>query len=802
MIDVAKYEKLLAENEDLKRQLLQKNNLENEINYSAERYQGLMTNLCAGVVVHASDTSIVMNNQIASELLGLSDEQLKGKTAIDPAWHFLDENGKIMSVENYPVNLIIKNRKPINNYIVGVFRPNKNDKVWLTVNGFPVINENNEIIEIVISFVDFTAHKRLENELITAKEKAEESEEKYRLLYENAGIGIGYWSPNGIVLSYNQIAAKYMNGIPEDFIGKSIFDLFPESLAEIYFARIKEAVNSTKLSVYEDFVQLPAGNKWFLSTYSKIENLQKKVLGIQIISQDITLLKNSEQDLQKAKEKVEESEEKLRHFLDTISEGVSLNELIFNENGIAIDYKVIDANSYYYKIMRNALPEQIIGQKATLLYGMKTENITAFWEMHKTLKTTHYSEYPTDDGKWYFVSTSPIEENKFVTAFFDITERKNSEIELAKAKEKAEESNRLKTAFLQNMSHEIRTPLNAISGFSGLLDKSEISEEKRKSFVSIIQNSSNQLISIVTDILTISSLETKQEKVNVSSVCINTIIVELLAIFKQQAQNQNISLYAKQQLSDKQSEIYTDKTKLTQILTNLISNALKFTHEGFIEFGYNLKENEFEFYVKDSGIGIKQEFHNIIFERFRQADKSINKIYGGTGLGLAISKAFVELLGGKIWVQSEIEKGSIFYFTIPYKPVREIDKSLSAIQQNEIFKTILVVEDEEFNFLYIEELLIDMDLKLIHAKDGLEAVEICKKNPTIELILMDIKLPILSGDEAAKLIKEFRPNLPIIAQSAYALEHERAKYEEIFDDYLVKPIRENDLKKIVQKKLY
>jgi len=383
-------------------------------------------------------------------------------------------------------------------------------------------------------------------------------------------------------------------------------------------------------------------------------------------------------------------------------------------------------------------------------------------------------------------------------------EEKNNEYKqinekLLEAKEKAEESERLKSAFLQNMSHEIRTPLNAISGFSGMLNKPGLSEEKRKSFVSIVQNSSQQLISIITDILTISSLETKQEKANINKVCINNIIVDLLSIFKQQAQNQNISLYAKQQLNEKQSEIYTDRTKITQILTNLLTNALKFTHEGFIEFGYNLNDSELEFYVKDSGIGIKPEFHEKIFERFRQADKSINKLYGGTGLGLAISKAFVELLGGKIWVQSELEKGSTFYFTIPYKPVNEIYKTITPTKQNENFKTILVAEDEEYNFLFIEELLIDLDLKLIHSKDGKETIEIYKSNANIDLILMDIKMPIMTGYEAAKIIKELKPDLPIVAQSAYALEHDRVKYEGIFDDYLTKPINENDLKQIVMK---
>lgn len=237
---------------------------------------------------------------------------------------------------------------------------------------------------------------------------------------------------------------------------------------------------------------------------------------------------------------------------------------------------------------------------------------------------------------------------------------KKSNKELLEAKNKAEESENLKTAFLQNMSHEIRTPLNAISGFASLIESGNLSNEKIASYAKIIQNSSSQLISIVNDILTISSVETKLEKLNIDKVCINETIIDLLTIFKQQGQNKNISIFARNQLSDRQSEIYTDKTKITQIITNLLSNALKFTDEGFIEFGYTLNKKEVEFFVKDSGIGIKPEFHEKIFERFRQLNISAKKLYRGTGLGLAISKAFVDLLGGRIWVKSDGEHGLFF----------------------------------------------------------------------------------------------------------------------------------------------
>lgn len=394
----------------------------------------------------------------------------------------------------------------------------------------------------------------------------------------------------------------------------------------------------------------------------------------------------------------------------------------------------------------------------------------------------------------------------FLTVMIDITERKSAEKKLVAlnqdfqiAKEKAEESDQLKTAFLQNMSHEIRTPLNAINGFSELLGESDLTLEKRKSFVQIIQNSSSQLISIVTDILTISAIETRQERVAVNNVCINTLIIQLLAIFKQQTINRNISLYAKQPLNDKNSEIYTDKTKITQILSNLLSNAIKFTHEGFIEFGYSLKDNYLEFYVKDTGIGIKPEFHEKIFDRFRQAYASANKMYGGTGLGLSISKGFTEMLGGRIWVESEIDKGSTFYFTVPYNPVNKANGVITQNQSDSYKRTFIVAEDEELNYAYIEILLKRYNLNIIHTKDGKETIDIFKKNPEIDLILMDIKMPLMHGDEAARIIKTLKPGVPIIAQSAYALETERAKYHSLFDDYLLKPFTAIDLKQILMK---
>ena len=404
-------------------------------------------------------------------------------------------------------------------------------------------------------------------------------------------------------------------------------------------------------------------------------------------------------------------------------------------------------------------------------------------------------------------------------------ELKQSNTQLLVSQKKAEESDQLKTEFFNNMSHEIRTPLNGILGFSKFLDKENLSEGKRKYYISIIQNSGNQLMRIIDDILEISQLGTKQVKIHEKEVLLNDLLLEQFSIFDIKAKAQKIPLYLKKGLSDKRSIILTDETKLNKILGNLLENALKFTNEGFIEFGYTLVETRrgvsqsddtelsdkkyIEIYVKDTGIGIKPESQKIIFDRFSQEEKELSKVVGGLGLGLSIAKENAELLGGTISLESEKGKGSSFFVTIPYKPV---SKSIDTMTQSHRINkngeqkkyTVLIVEDEEINYLYLDTLLEDLELNLkkIHAKNGKEAIEICKENLEIDLILMDLKMPIMNGFEATKLIKEFRPNLPIVAQTAYSTSSDRNKAILAgCNDFISKPISEETLTGIINKYL-
>jgi PAS domain S-box-containing protein len=406
------------------------------------------------------------------------------------------------------------------------------------------------------------------------------------------------------------------------------------------------------------------------------------------------------------------------------------------------------------------------------------------------------------------VNSPKSKSHYYVLYILNISEQKETEKKLLIAKEKAEESDQLKTAFLHNISHEIRTPMNAIIGFSGFLNTPNLSDQKREHFTDIIIQSSKQLLSIITDIISIATIEAGQEDIQESEININSTLKLLYEQFLGKAQEQYLTLSYTNPLSDENANIKTDPAKLNVILSNLIGNALKFTSKGGVFFGYQVKEKFLEFYIEDSGIGIAPEMHEEIFKRFRQVEYSSNRQYGGSGLGLSISKAYVELLGGKIWLHSELKKGAIFYFTIPYKKVREevfTDNHIDDRLSDDRPRTILAVEDEDFNYLLLEEFLSDLDFnfKIIRAKDGLSSIDICRTNNNIDLILMDIKIPFLNGYEAAKQIKILLPEVPIIAQTAYSTNVDKDKAIACgCVDFISKPFEKEQLFAVIKKHIH
>jgi signal transduction histidine kinase/CheY-like chemotaxis protein len=359
------------------------------------------------------------------------------------------------------------------------------------------------------------------------------------------------------------------------------------------------------------------------------------------------------------------------------------------------------------------------------------------------------------------------------------------------AKEKAEESDNLKTAFLNNISHEIRTPLNAIVGFSGLITICNQSVEKQKQFSEIISKSSNKLIGIVTDIIEISQISANQVLVNNSIFDFIQLVNDIINEYKTPITNKNIDLTIKIEPNYNSHEIISDKHKLHQIIKHLLDNAEKFTHKGSIILDFSISDDNIEFTIADTGIGILKDMQEIIFKPFRQIEIGKSRNYGGNGVGLAIIKGYVDILDGSIAMQTEFNIGTTFSVKIPIQTVSKIENSPKTTQ-NLLKKvdTILIVEDESSNYEYLFEILQSFCTNILYASNGQQAIEICRNITTIDFVLMDIKMPIMDGHMATKLIKAFRPEIPIIAQTAYALEGDKESFlESGFDDYICKPIK-------------
>lgn len=400
----------------------------------------------------------------------------------------------------------------------------------------------------------------------------------------------------------------------------------------------------------------------------------------------------------------------------------------------------------------------------------------------------------------------------FIGISRDVTGIHETQEKLTLAKEKAEESDKLKTAFLANMSHEIRTPMNAIIGFSDLMTDDNLSASDKSEYSSHIKKAGESLMNLISDIIDIAKIEAGQLQFNNSACNLDELLNEMIGTYtevKIKAGKKNLNIRLLKQSGSSHLSILTDPFRLKQVLANLIGNSMKFTERGYIEFGYSLNENKtIEFVVRDTGIGIPISKQQDIFHRFSQVDNSNTRKYGGTGLGLAISKNIIEIMGGKIWLESEPGTGSTFHFTIPFNPTHTDELKNSVSESNHVSinwqgKTILVSEDVPSNFMFIEAALRRTKVRLLWAQDGRQAVTMALEDHEIDLVLMDIQMPELNGYEATTEILKGRPDLPIISQTAYALSGEKEKSLAVgCVDYIPKPIKSELLISMIGKYLF
>lgn len=629
------------------------------------------------------------------------------------------------------------------------------------------------------------------------EESLRESEEKYRSLVENSPDAVVIYIEGKIVFVNEEGIRMIGARNKEDIIGKPVLEfIHPDSIKSV-IQRMIDVVRDNNASdiVEEKFIDL-LGNPIDVEIKAIPTSYEHKD-AVQVIIHDITERKRTQEKIKQLSQAVEQS---------------PVTIVITNTEG-DIEYvnpKFSETTGYTF--------DEVAGKNPRVLKSGHTSP-TEYKELWQTLSvgSEWYGEFHNmkKNGElyWESASISPIINTQgkvthYIAIKEDITDRKKAEEELIKAKEKAEESDRLKLAFLANMSHEIRTPMNGILGFTELLKSPNLGGEEQQEYIKIIEKSGIRMLNIINDIISISKVESGQVEITLSETNINEQIEYLYTFFKPEAKQKGILLSINNPLSTNKTIITTDREKIYAILTNLVKNALKFTDSGSIEFGYAKKENYLEFFVKDTGLGISSSQQKIIFERFRQANDTISRSHEGSGLGLAISKAYVEMLGGKIWVESKEGKGSCFYFTIPFDKKTESKEDVISKKDVEKQKPendikdlkVLIVEDDPISKLLITIAVKPFSKEILKVSTGFEAIEACRNNPDIDLVMMDINMPEMGGYEATEIIRQFNKDLIIIAQTANGMQSDRDEAIAAgCSDYISKPVNIGALGDLMQK---
>jgi PAS domain S-box-containing protein len=620
----------------------------------------------------------------------------------------------------------------------------------------------------------------------------------------------------------NITCANYMGASsPQDLIGKTDADFYPPDAAAGYRSDELEVLNGNPIMNKVEYSVSPLNTQnIILTTKVPFRDSEGNITGLVGASIDISEMKRTEKAL--------------------ITSESNLQALINNKNeaiwSLDNNYHLIVCNDYFRDSYLAAYNEEL--KVGINLINLLSPELKAFWKPKYDCALAgekiffEFRETLNDKVFYFNVYLNPIFSEGSITGVsalsIDVTDRKKEEEALIKAKEKAEESDRLKSAFLANMGHEIRTPMNGIIGFSELLKNSTLTGEEQQKYVKIIETSGVRMLNIINDLIDISKIESGIMEVEISRFNINDQLEYLYSFFEPEARQKGLKLTYETFFHAADAIIESDKQKLNAILINLIKNAIKFTFRGSIRFGYTLKHSmaindspEIEFFVMDTGVGIPPEQREIIFERFRQGSESLNRDYEGAGLGLAISKSYANMLGGKIWIQPNSGKnaggdGSTFYFTIPYVPeqgqntffqapisVAEEDIMSTAVAgEDNTLKThnVLIAEDDLASEILFSIMIRIFSNKIFKVKTGIEAVDACRNNPEIDLILMDIKMPGIDGYEATRQIRIFNKKVVIIAQTAYAQTGDREKALAAgCNDYISKPIRKDDLMSLIKK---
>lgn len=683
---------------------------------------------------------------------------------------------------NCPLDRIGEGETTIENEEVRFKKGGK--KIQCEHTAVPFLGKDNEFLGIIEDFKDITEKHEVEHTL-------KRTEEQFSAFMDSMPVGVFIKDSKGELLYQN----SYLNNLGfGKFTGKEKSNELVYNWRKRISPEDEKALQQGKIEFEETLTDKDGKDRTFVTHKFRFRGVDNewRIGGVSI---DITNKKNTE------------------HYLYVLSKAIKnspVSVVITNPSGVIefINPSFTRLTGYAQTdaINKNLLQMKVEYNSGTsIIKAIESIKNGEVWKGEVHLQNTNGTHF------WVIASFAPIYNRKgevahSVVIMEDITIRKENERELLISKTRAEESDKLKTAFLSNLSHEIRTPLNAIIGFSSLMSDSDLTVTEKKNLSDVVYKNSNDLLKLIENLIEISEIETGQLTIKKSECAVNKVMQELQDLFLEEGRKgKSVKLNLRKEIRADDFTILTDPIRLKQILNNLITNACKFTENGFIEFGYAFKdESNLVFYVIDSGIGIEPEKQKSIFSPFRQADDSNTRRFSGMGLGLAISKHIVEKLGGKIWLISNPGSGSTFFFTIPYIPVRfkfePEPKEEKKSTYNWKNKKILVADDIDANYIYLKAAIKQTCAEVIWAKNGLEAVECVKNDPNINLVLMDIVMPDMDGFEATRQIKKHNCKLPVVCQTAYpSNENYQAGIACGFDSFMAKPIKVDGMLQIIDK---
>lgn len=746
-----------------------------------------------GIVIQNTSGEVISANAEAQKILNLSLDQLRGKKSVDPHWKAIREDGSPFPKEELPGMISLKTGKKVKGVIMGVLHPELSSCKWLEVNAVPqFIQDTKNICQVYSVLRDIT-------EKIKTEQSLKDSERTLSSFMDNL-LGMAYRCKidhNWTMLFVSKGCLELTGYSPDDIIGNN----------KITFANIIHPDDREK--VFQDIATAIEEKRRFKIKYRIITaNDQIKYVierGKAHYENNIPLFLEG---------LIEDNTNQIIAEEDLHEKELAISSAIYAVAISDLSGKITYVNPAFLAMWGYTSTEEVIGkqsvqfwkspERANNIINMLFEKGT--WQGELVAVKKDGTDFHTllSANLIYDKEGNP---KKMMASFIDISERKKNQNELILAKEKAEESSQLKSAFLATISHEFRTPLNAIIGFSDIICEIE-KGSKTGEFAKIVVNSGLNLLEIIEDIFSLSLLNNEKIKLRLNAFVVNTLYnnlkKQLKEILFQSGKKHSIELLFNSDQDFLEKNIIADIGKINQVMFNLMKNAIKFTDEGTVELGISLKgKNKITLFVKDTGIGITSEQQKYIFDLFRQGDDSHTRIYGGLGIGLAISKRLADAMNGDLFCTSSPGKGSLFSFTFPFetdpKCFNQYAVNYSEIAPSLTNSTILIVEDDPASMLLTRNHLVFTGAKILKAENGKEAIRLVESNSKIDLVLMDIKMPVLNGYEATKAIKSFNNQILVIALTSYSFEDEKQKIIDAgCDDIITKPVNKKQLYTLLQ----